>query len=322
MLKNKLAQSGRNNPNTKYKSLDDNFFKKIDSKEKAYLLGWIASDGHIAKRGFTIYLKDIDNKIIESLKDIICKEIPVKYKINSDGRKQVGFRINSQEISRDLCKLLNIKCGKKSAVVNFPELEDTYNMYFIRGYFEGDGCIINKNTKTKYPVVSISSNSFSMLKAIFNKTKIHGYVYKNQIVWSNLHAISFLDYIYINSESLLRLDRKYDLYLYWKTNYEYNCKKNKKRGKDHPRFGKPMSEFTKIKLLESNTGENNWQTPLTWEMVKNIRMLYAKGDVSFEALAKMNGVSDSSIGAIIHNETWIDNTYTPIYKRKNKRKVI
>ena len=39
--------SGRNNPNCKYKNIDDNYFQQIN-KEKAYLLGWIASDGCVS----------------------------------------------------------------------------------------------------------------------------------------------------------------------------------------------------------------------------------------------------------------------------------
>lgn len=40
-----MKYSGRNNPNCKYKALDDHLMDVIDSEVKAYLLGWIASDG-------------------------------------------------------------------------------------------------------------------------------------------------------------------------------------------------------------------------------------------------------------------------------------
>lgn len=52
-------------------------FKKIDSPEKAYLLGWIASDGSIRYFGFIIKFHKKDLKILEKLRDIICKDLPI-----------------------------------------------------------------------------------------------------------------------------------------------------------------------------------------------------------------------------------------------------
>jgi hypothetical protein len=40
-------------PNRKY-FIDENYFEFINSEEKAYWLGWIASDGHLSKKG-TVY---------------------------------------------------------------------------------------------------------------------------------------------------------------------------------------------------------------------------------------------------------------------------
>src|SRR5690348_14894045 len=74
-----FLQRGRNHPCCKYKTLDDNLMKTIDSEEKAYFLGWIASDGFIGKTIVTITIHKKDNKIIEILRDIVCKELPIKY---------------------------------------------------------------------------------------------------------------------------------------------------------------------------------------------------------------------------------------------------
>ena len=46
-----ISVLGRGNQNSRYKQLDDTFFSEIDSPSKAYLLGWIASDGTIGKNG-------------------------------------------------------------------------------------------------------------------------------------------------------------------------------------------------------------------------------------------------------------------------------
>ncbi|MBC8427537.1 MAG: hypothetical protein H8D97_01460, partial [Proteobacteria bacterium] len=58
----KLKASGRNNPNCKYKTLNDNFFNQPNTEEKAYILGFIAGDGHLGQDGkvlIQIHKKDI-----------------------------------------------------------------------------------------------------------------------------------------------------------------------------------------------------------------------------------------------------------------------
>ena len=57
---------------------DRTFFNKIDTHDKAYLLGWIASDGHISKYEFSIKLSYKDKFMVEKLRDIINKNIPIK----------------------------------------------------------------------------------------------------------------------------------------------------------------------------------------------------------------------------------------------------
>ncbi len=56
------------------------FFTKIDTEFKAYLLGWIASDGYISNNGFKILRKDTDEDIVKILKDGICPELPLMRK--------------------------------------------------------------------------------------------------------------------------------------------------------------------------------------------------------------------------------------------------
>jgi len=49
-----IKNSGRNNPNCIYSMIDDNMFESVLSEEKAYLLGWIASDGTITDNWISI----------------------------------------------------------------------------------------------------------------------------------------------------------------------------------------------------------------------------------------------------------------------------
>lgn len=214
MNKNKsIVNMGRNNPNTRY-DFDDGFFKTMD-KYKAYLLGWIASDGSVSKKGFCISIHKKDTLILEKLRDIICKEIPIKHK----NKKMVSLTVNSQEIASDVCCLLGIKYGKKDNAVGKPFIESSFFWYFIRGVFDGDGCVSNPN---KYnikkgfpsPKADIASNSKDMLNFIENFSEIPCYKGKNRIEFYGNNAVDFLGKVYEDHE-VPYLARKMDLYRDW-----------------------------------------------------------------------------------------------------------
>ncbi|HSN24940.1 MAG TPA: hypothetical protein VLT45_01610, partial [Kofleriaceae bacterium] len=129
--------SGRSNPNAKYLALDDRFFERIDSEGKAYLLGWIASDGSITAGSISIYVHEKDAPIVDVWNSILGAKLPVRRL-----RKLVGITINSQLIVRDVCRWLDVMPGKKSRTVGFPELPtDDLRWAFLRGFFDGDGSV-------------------------------------------------------------------------------------------------------------------------------------------------------------------------------------
>lgn len=205
-LKEKMYM-GRKNPNTKY-NLDDNFFKKIASEDKAYLLGWIASDGTVTKNGIQISINKKDIKCLETLKDIICKDIQIKSKTVD----MVSLTISSKTIVNDICELLNILPEKKSDIVCFPNLEnDDLKWAFLRGFFDGDGSISNITDECRSPQCSITTSSINMRNAIKEFCKIPCNENGISLWWYGNNALDFLSKLYKNSN--YRLYRKYDLYL-------------------------------------------------------------------------------------------------------------
>ena len=218
--------SGRKNPNTKYQ-FDDNFFSSVNTLDKAYLLGWIASDGHVSERGFLISIHKKDFEILKVLRDIICKDVPIRFIKETS---QVKFVINSRQISKDLCELLRISPGKKSSKIRFPLLRSgILRILFLRGYFEGDGHICKPTNKLRFPRVGITSNSRSMLDSIDNFVGLkRRYMGKSNIEWSSRWAVQFLNLIYTDDGPLFRMKRKHDIYQYWKCNYSPHVRKKKK----------------------------------------------------------------------------------------------
>jgi len=54
------------------------------------------------------------------------------------------------------------------------------------------------------------------------------------------------------------------------------------------------------------SGENNPMSKLTFDKVKEIRTLYAHGDISQAALGKLFSVGAMTINRIVNNQLWID----------------
>lgn len=312
-----LKFSNRNNPNTKYKSLDDNFFKKIDSKEKAYLLGWIGSDGNIDKRGFSISINVKDIECLEILKNIICKELPIKT-FRSQTSHMCKFVVNSQEISRDLCNLFKINPGKKSHTVKFPDLNQDLIYHFLRGYFEGDGTLSNIKCKT-LNAVSITSSSKEMLLAIKKIFPEKSYITRDNFLLCRKEALSFLRTIYKDCDFLF-LKRKFEIFKYWDKNFEFNSTKNRLRGANHPNYKKHFSQETRDKMSRVKR-DNPYMAKINFEIASLIRKEYLEENISSQQLGKKFNLSNSAICEIISNKSWKDPSYIPPKNTKNRYRV-
>jgi hypothetical protein len=123
------------------------YFKVIDSDEKAYWLGFIAADGvvYIGGRQHTVRidLQPRDRHWIERFRDIIAPGM----QITKHGDRSYSFGIGSQELVHDL-----IAIGitpRKSLTLEWPQVPDPFVMPFLCGYFDGDGCLHRRQGRRK-----------------------------------------------------------------------------------------------------------------------------------------------------------------------------
>lgn len=131
-----------------------NYFNKIDTANKAYILGLIASDGCIYKREnheglWQITLQLQDKEVLEEIKKEINAENPIKYNNNT-----ATLTIVSQQMYNDLNKLGIIprktyNMNLQELIVNIPKY---FRKDFIHGYFDGDGSITVRNIPSKSKV--------------------------------------------------------------------------------------------------------------------------------------------------------------------------
>jgi len=211
------AKSGRNNPNAKY-AINDSMFSQIDSEEKAYLLGWIASDGTIGKSSITIAVHKKDADCLAMLRDIVCKELPI---VARNGGNLVALSFSSKQIVSDVCAALDVRPGKKSATLGFPHsLSPEMKWAYIRGVFDGDGsvtsvaaAVVRAKKGWPEPRCSIASNSKRSLEAIREFAGIPCHQGPDVLQWAGVGAVDFLGHIYDGARIAMR--RKQELYFDW-----------------------------------------------------------------------------------------------------------
>lgn len=122
-------------------NLKTDFFKNIDSKEKAYWLGFLYADGYVLPNNarLSLDLSKKDYKQLEKFCDAVgANKNKIKDRVHSCGSKSVSIKINSKEfveyIIRGGC------VNAKSKKINLPEFNsECLNLAFVSGYYDGDG---------------------------------------------------------------------------------------------------------------------------------------------------------------------------------------
>jgi len=218
--------------------INEKYFDNIDNEHKAYTLGFLCADGYNneKKNIVKLSLKEDDIDILEKIREPICPTKPLRYseyKNSNSTKPQWSFVIDNGHISRKLSSFGVIQA--KTFKLQFPNfLDDSLLKHFIRGYFDGDGCITKGVSKTNYPKYYIFIASTEMflkdlqkhfmkcLKIKIHKLQTRHPERKNNIrtlgIGGNLQVEKILDYLY--KDSNIYLNRKYEYYLKVKnTNY-------------------------------------------------------------------------------------------------------
>ena len=206
--------------------LNENYFDEIDCEEKAYFLGFLYADGcnHIKKGCVTLTLQEKDKEILTSLSKLLQPTKPLQQLKNSSGFKtnQSAYRLvlASKHISE---KLVTLGCtGGKTMTLEFPvenQVPKELQRHFIRGYFDGDGCICesfsNKNSKTATLYTTIVGSK-PLIEELYPIIGLNGSKQEKAkvkvIKYCTNSSIKFLKLIYPDNCSLY-LTRKYNYYL-------------------------------------------------------------------------------------------------------------
>lgn len=210
----------------KKKDYNESYFETIDSEDKAYFLGFICADGCLIN-DINKYRYKLNLKI--HIKDIHILEEFIK-KINGEMDVWINGKRNMCEISLSGKKIVSDLMDKgifpkKTFKLTYPKINENLERHFLRGYFDGDGCIrinIDKRDGSKRGDLRIVGGSIDMLNKInermnilfgTNINKLYGPINKQYkfIGWAGMSDIEKIYYGFYNDATLF-LQRKNDIF--------------------------------------------------------------------------------------------------------------
>lgn len=207
-------------------TINHNLLEEINSSEKAWFLGEFASDGNQKNGKVRFDIKDKD--ILEKIGTLFNCTSPIKEKIrlNKNGIRQT-FRMNLGSIK--LCKRLT-ELGMpeaKTKLIDFPteqQIPKSLWKDYIRGYFDGDGCLHFKikENRIKLCITFVGNQSWCEKLAIYLKEELNipcsvaccNVPKKKFTYYCRFQKIKyckkFLDWLY--KDATIYMDRKYKKY--------------------------------------------------------------------------------------------------------------
>ena len=211
--------------------VNEKFFEHW-SHTMAYVLGYIYADGHLEDapylRGKYLRVTSVEKnnllkirKWLESKHKLLSRE-----SYHSNGRIVYQLRIGSHKIYDDLVVLGLYP--NKSLTIPFPKIPKKYLNGFIRGYFDGDGCVYlerRKNKKNKYIIKKLSviftSGSKKFLEGLClclkneidtKQDKIYNSHRSFQLRHNTADTIKIFKFLYKKSIGNAYLPRKYKIF--------------------------------------------------------------------------------------------------------------
>lgn len=185
--------------------VNHDYFKRWSSN-MAYILGFIVADGNIQRDGnyVKVEVKPDDVAVL----NFISNEITPNYRLRQSRPSEIRWYPASKTIKQDLMKLGVIPAKTGNEIIP-PGLPNKYFWDFVRGLFDGDGCVTDDS-------IYITSNSKKILFELMKKTGGLGRISKINVNWNwfienNDELLVFYKKLYhINKFSLERKKNKFN----------------------------------------------------------------------------------------------------------------
>lgn len=161
----------------------NHFYFDILNNENVYYLGFFCADATVRKNRneIKIALSSLDKDFLEELRKHISIENLVKLRVSSKGFEYAELSFSSAKIKYEISKY-DIVPNKTYKGQNLNKIPKEYQLAFIKGYFDGDGCFTyDKNTKQcKIKFTSYTKDILQDIQNYFG----NGYIYRNRNIYS------------------------------------------------------------------------------------------------------------------------------------------
>lgn len=200
---------------------DVNYFSKIDSKEKAYILGFFLGDGCMGKdEKFEICVALEDREVLDFIADELECNIRTHIKLDRESKifPNVEIKIGNATIIKNLKMLFG---GRLKEERHIPIISKRLERYLLQGFFDAEGCITwghRKDRNRVWQKISFTSQ-YKMLEGIQNillknniPTKIHPKGTEKCYVLEfaeKENVLKFVNWLYPDKEFVI-LQRKYN----------------------------------------------------------------------------------------------------------------
>ena len=192
---------------------------KINSKELAYVIGFISADASIDKINRVEISTSIkDKSIIEFISKIINSNISVDETYIKEKKIFPRYRT-----SRKITDILKFVGNRKKEFRNIPIISNEFTKYLVLGFFDGDGCITwgrRKDRNRIWQNISFTSSYFLLesIQKILLKIGISSSIKPKGTekcfvlkISSKKDVLKFCEWIY-SDEDFIILKRKFDVF--------------------------------------------------------------------------------------------------------------
>jgi intein-encoded DNA endonuclease-like protein len=212
------------------RNLDHHFFDLIDSEEKAWLLGFLYTDGSVRnnnphKYQIRLSIKISDEPIIDKIIQLLHLDNKKIYD-NREGKECVGIEFRSEQIFNKVSEYGVIPNKTYSSTsLNIDKIPEHLQRHYVRGLFDGDGglgftgniyditCDFTAHYRSEVKEFQMFIDE-QINKQIHNKIKTTES--KSRCAWrGRQQVIKICSYLYDNST--IYLPRKKEKYLWIKS---------------------------------------------------------------------------------------------------------
>lgn len=167
-------------------NLEGDYFKSVDTKEKAYWLGWLYAEGWLSKQGkyirfgVEIHKEDREDLLLKFANLIGFNLEYLEDEIRRDGvlTDYIRIRFTSDKFAQSLINIGFIVGKEKSKNIELPYFtsRELY-LSFLLGYYDGDG---------KTGTTIITSGSLKFIRQIKNRFNIPFKIWRTDSEWEGV----------------------------------------------------------------------------------------------------------------------------------------